>query len=150
MNLEEIYNELEKLNNDLYYYESRLETIKSLVRPQAVKFDKILVDGGVHSDNLLKYIELENEHQLETTILYIKNKIEDLTTLKDNEIDRLAKFGETIKAVVFLKEKEFIVDDKGKKRHLYWQEIADRVYCSEKSARNWYKIATKERKKEEL
>ena len=147
MNLEEIYNELEKLNNDLYYYESRLETIKSLVRPQAVKFDKILVDGGAHSDNLLKYIELENEHQLETTILYIKNKIKDLTTLKDNEIDRLAKFGETIKAVVFLKEKEFIVDDKGKKRHLYWQEIADRVYCSEKSARRWYKLAIEDRKK---
>lgn len=147
MNLEEIYNELEKLNNDLYYYESRLETIKSLVRPQAVKFDKILVDGGVHSDNLLKYIELENEHQLETTILYIKNKIKDLTTLKDNEIDRLAKFGETTKAVVFLKEKEFIVDDKGKKRHLYWQEIADRVYCSEKSARRWYKLAIEDRKK---
>ena len=94
-----------------------------------------------------QYVELENREQLEVTILYIKSKIRDLNYWKEQEIDRLAKFGETIKAVVFLKEKEFITDYNGKKRHLYWQEIADKVYCSEKSARNWYKLATEERKK---
>ena len=69
----------------------------------------------------------------------------DLTSYVD--LDRLAKFGETTKAVVFLRERDFIVDSSGKKRHLYWEEIAEKVYCSEKSARNWYKLAVEERKK---
>lgn len=147
MTLESVSKELERLENDLIYYENRLEEIKSLVRPQAVNPDKIIVDGGKHIDNMLKYVELENREQLEVTILYIKSKIKDLNQWKEQEIDRLAKYGDTIKAVVFLREKEFINEKNGKKRHLYWQEIADKVYCSEKSARIWYKLATEERKK---
>ncbi len=147
MTLETIYKELEKLENDLEFYENRLLALRSLVTPQATKFDKIVVDGGKISNNLLKYVELENQQQLEATIQYIKEKIKDLNTLKDKEIDRLAKYGETIKAVVFLREKDFIIDNSGKKRHLYWQEIADKVYCSEKSARNWYNLAIEGRKK---
>lgn len=147
MTLETIYKELEKLENDLEYYENRLESLRSLVLPKATQFDKVMVDGGKHIDALLTYVDLENKQQLETTILYIKGKINDLNTLKDKEIDRLAKFGETTKAVVFLRERDFIVDSSGKKRHLYWEEIADKVYCSEKSARNWYKLAVEERKK---
>lgn len=147
MTLESVSKELERLENDLNYYENRLEEIKSLVRPQSINPDKIIVDGGKHTNNLLKYVEIENKEQLEVTILYIKSKIKDLNQWKNLEIDRLAKYGETIKAVVFLREKEFVVDNNGKKRHLYWQEIADKVYCSEKSARNWYNLATEERKK---
>lgn len=147
MTLETIYKELEKLENDLEYYENRLESLRSLVLPKATQFDKVMVDGGKHIDALLTYVDLENKQQLETTILYIKGKINDLNTLKDKEIDRLAKFGETTKAVVFLRERDFIVDSSGKKRHLYWEEIAEKVYCSEKSARNWYKLAVEERKK---
>lgn len=147
MTLESVSKELERLENDLNYYQNRLEEIKSLVRPQATNPDKIIVDGGKHVDNILKYVELENKEQLEVTILYIKSKIKDLNQWKDKEIDRLAKYGDTIKAVVFLREKDFIIDNTGKKRHLYWQEIADKVYCSEKSARNWYKLAVEERKK---
>ena len=150
MTLEEIYKYLEYYENNLEYYENRLEEIKSLVSPQATKYDKILVDGGQHIDNILKYVEIENSQQLEVTILYIKGKIRDLNILKDKEIDRLAKYGETVKVVVLLKEKEFkIVYRNGRKtkRHLTWQEIADKVYCSEKSARTWYKLGTEERKR---
>jgi pyruvate-formate lyase-activating enzyme len=146
MLLEEIYNEIEELENNLEYYQNRLEQIKCLVTPQAVQFDKIIVDGGKHTDQLLKYVEIENEQQLEVTILYIKGKLKDLYTLKDKEIDRLSKYGESIKAVVYLREREFIKDGK-KKRHLTWQEIADKVYCSERSAKRWYKLGTEERKR---
>lgn len=147
MNLEEIYNEIEKLENDLNYYENRLESLKSLVLPQATKFDKVLVDGGKHVDNILKYVEIENQQQLEVSILYTKAKLNDLNVLKDKEIDRLAKYGETIKAVVLLREKEIKTDYNGKKRHLTWQEIANKVYCSERSARYWYKLGIEERKR---
>jgi len=147
MTLEEIYNQLEELENNLEFYENRLETLKSMVTPQATQFDKIMVDGGKHVDNILKYVEIENEQQLETTIFYIRGRIKDLNQLKEKEIGRLAKYGECIRAVVCLKEKEFIREYNGKKRHLTWQEIADRVYCSPRSARYWYKLGTEERKR---
>lgn len=147
MTLEDIYNQLEELENNLEYYENRLEQLKSLVLPQATVYDKILVDGGNHSDNILKYVEKENDQQLEITILYIKGRMKDLNLLKDKEIERLSKYGDTIKAVVCLKEREFKTDWSGKKRHLTWQEIADKVYCSPRSARYWYKLGVEERKK---
>lgn len=147
MTLHEIYNNLEYYENQLEYYENRLEEIKSLVTPQATKYDKLMVDGGKHVDNILKFVEVENEQQLEVTIMYIKGKIDDLNTLKDKEIDRLAKYGETVKAVVYLREKEFKTEYGGKKRRLTWNEIAKKVYCSERSARNWYKLGIEERKK---
>lgn len=147
MNLEEIYNKIEELENNLEYYENQLETLKSLITPQATKYDKIMVDGGKHSDNVLKYVEIESDKQLENTIAYIKGKLKNLYVLKDKEIDRLTKYGEFIKAVVCLKEREFIREPNGKKRHLTWQEIANRTYCSPRSARNWYKLGTEERKR---
>lgn len=147
MSLEEIYNQLEELENNLEFYENRLEQIKSIVIPQATKFDKIMVDGGKHTDNILKYVEIENSQQLENTISYINGRIKNLIELKDKEIERLAKYGECVRAVVCLKEKEFIKEWNGKKRHLTWQEIADRVYCSPRSARYWYKLGIEERKR---
>ena len=147
MTLEEIYNQLEELQNNLEFYENRLEQLKSLVTPQATKYDKIMVDGGKHVDNILKYVEKENEQQIEATILYIKGRIRDLNILKDKEIERLSKYGEVIKAVVCLKEREFKTNWNGKKEHLTWQEIADRVYCSRRAAINWYKLGIEERKR---
>ena len=147
MTLEDASKERERLENDLRFYENRLETIRSLVEPQATQFDKVLVDGGKHIDNMLKYVEIENEQQLEVTILYIQSKINDIDTWINKEIKRLAKYGETVKAVVFLREKEFKTDSLGKKRHLTWEEIARKVYCSERSARTWYKLGTEQRKK---
>ncbi len=147
MTLEDASKERDRLENDLVYYENRLEEIKSLVTPQATKYDKIMVDGGKHTDNILKYVDIENEQQLEVTILYIKSKIRDIDTWIEQEIKRLTKYGETVKAVVFLREKEFILDSSRKKRHLTWQEIADKVYCNEKTARLWYKLGTEQRKK---
>ena len=147
MNLEDIYNQLEKLENDLEYYTNRLEEIKSLVMPQGTSFDKVLADGRKHTDKILKYVEMEDKLQLEATIKYIKDKINHLNTLKEKEIERLAKYGEYVKVVVLLKEKEFIKEYNGKKRHLTWNEIADKVYCSRRTAINWYKLGIEERKR---
>lgn len=147
MTLEDIYKELEKLENNLEFYENRLEVLRTMVEPKATQFDKILVDGGKHTDNILKYVEKEDELQIENTIKYIKRRIYDLTELKDKEIKRLSKYGETVKAVVFLREKELILDSHRKRRHLTWEEIARKVHCSEKSARIWYKLGVEERKK---
>lgn len=148
MTLEDASKEKDRLENDLVYYQNRLEEIRGLVIPQATKYDKIMVDGGKHTDNLLKYIEIENEQQLEVTILYIKSKIRDIDTWIDKEIERLAKYGETVKAVVFLRENELVLDSQRRKRHLTWEEIARKVYCNEKTARLWYKLGTEQRKKE--
>ena len=79
--------------------------------------------------------------------MYIKNKIRDIDNWIDQEIKRLANYGETVKAVVYLREKEFKTGYNGKKRHLTWEEIANKVFCSEKSARTWYKLGTEERKR---
>lgn len=147
MSLEEIYKQIEELENNLEYYENRLESLRSLVLPQGTQFDKIMVDGGERIDKMLKFVEIENQQQLEVTIFYIKARLKDLYKLKDKEIDRLSKYGETVKAIVFLREKEFKNDYRGNKRHLTWEEIARKVYCSEKSARLWYKLGTEKRKK---
>ncbi len=148
LNLEDVSKELERLNNELEYYENRLEEIKSLIYPQSFDYTQIKVDSSnKFTDSMLKYVEIENREQLEVTILYIKSKIRDLEKWKDKELERLSKYGEYVKAVVFLREKEFKISYHGKKRHLTWQEIAYKVHCNEKTARIWYKLGTEERKR---
>lgn len=147
MNLEEIYKEIESLQNQLEYYQNRLTEITTLVMPKSTQYDTVIVDGGKHVDVINKYVELEDREQLKATIYYISRKIKNLNDLKDKEIERLTKYGEVVKAVVYLKEKEFKIDYYGRKRHLTWEEISKKVYCSPRSARYWYKLATKEREK---
>ena len=146
MTLELVSKEIEELENDLNFYQNRLESLKSLIYPGATDYKKEIVDGGKRIDKIYKYVEVENQQQLEVTIMYIKAKIKDLNDWKDKEIERLSKYGESVRLVVFLKEKEFKTDYNGRKRHLYWDEIARIAHCSEKSARNWYKIGIKKRK----
>lgn len=146
LNLEDVSKELERLNNELEYYENRLEEIKSLIYPRSFDYTQIKVDSSnKFTDSMLKYVEIENREQLEVTILYIKSKIRDLEKWKDKELERLSKYGEYVKAVVFLREKEFKFDGR-KKRHLTWQEIANKCHCGESTARLWYKLGTEERK----
>lgn len=147
MTLEDVSKELESLENDKIYYENRLEALSSLIYPGSSDFSREIVDGGKRVDKISKYVELETLQQLKAHLKYIESKIKDLTDWKDREIERLAKYGEYVRLIVFLREKEFIRDSSGKVRHLTWEEIGRKAYCSDRTARNWYKLGTEERKK---
>ena len=46
MTLEEASKEKDRLENDLRFYENRLEKLKCLITPQATQFDKIMVEDA--------------------------------------------------------------------------------------------------------
>lgn len=146
MTIDKANKELNKLYNDLNYYNNRLISLLSLVLPKSTDMINERVDGGNRIDKFLKYVELEDKDKLEATIVYIQKQITDLEMWKRREIDRLNQYEEWVQEAVFLRENEFVIDKwSGKKRHLKWEEIAKKMHCSKRSAINYYNEGIKKR-----
>ena len=150
LTLEEATKELEKLNNDKIYWESRLEQIASLTMPKSTDVANERVDGGERIDKLLKYTELKEELAIDDTLKYIDDKILSLNQWVERELIRLDKYGETEKKVVYLREHKTVRDKyTNRLRKMTWREIAKEIHYSERSVRYFYENWVKEQQQEE-
>ena len=150
LTLEEATKELEKLNNDKIYWESRLEQIASLTMPKSTDVANERVDGGERIDKLLKYTELKEELAIDDTLKYIDGKILSLNQWIERELIRLDKYGETEKKVVYLREHKTVRDKyTNRLRKMTWREIAKEIHYSERSVRYFYENWVKEQQQEE-
>ena len=68
MDLKQANKELEELENDYEYYLQEKEQILSLVSVSAVQPKDIIVKGGKRIDRYTKYVELEEEKQINATL----------------------------------------------------------------------------------
>lgn len=145
LTLEEATKELEKLNNDKIYWESRLEQIASLTMPKSTDVANERVDGGERIDKLLKYTELKEELAIDDTLKYIDDKILALNQWVERELIRLDKYGETEKKIVYLREHKTVRDKYTNRiRKMTWREIAKETHYSERSVRYFYENWVKE------
>ena len=71
MTLKDANKELEKLENEYNYWLKQKENLLNLVMPKATDIRGEIVDGGKREDRLLKYVELEDEKQINATLDYI-------------------------------------------------------------------------------
>ena len=150
LTLEEATKELEKLNNDKIYWESRLEQIASLTMPKSTDVANERVDGGERIDKLLKYTELKEELAIDDTLKYIDDKILALNQWVERELIRLDKYGETEKKIVYLREHKTVRDKYTNRiRKMTWREIAKETHYSERSVRYFYENWVKSREQEE-
>ena len=82
MTLKEANKELEKLENEYNYWLKQKENLLNLVMPRATDIRGEVVDGGKREDRLLKYVELEDEKQINATLDYIwKRKNKDINVI---------------------------------------------------------------------
>lgn len=148
LTLESASKELEKLENDWRYWYSRMEQIVSLVLPSAANLDGEKVDGGKRVDTLLRYCELKDELQIDTTLKYIEDKMNALTVWIENELKRLDKYSDVEQTIVFLRERKRVKDKyTGRIRNMTWNEIAKEVHYSERSVKYFYQNALEKREK---
>lgn len=139
LTLNEATKELEKLENDKKYWKNRLEQIVSLTMPHSTDTQSERVDGGNRIDKLLKYTELREELGIDDTLKYINDKILTLNKWIEGELRRLDKYGETEKAIVYLRERKLVRDKyTNRMRKMTWQEIAKETHYSERSVRYFY------------
>lgn len=148
LTLESASKELEKLENDWRYWYSRMEQIVSLVLPSAANLDGEKVDGGKKVDTLLRYCELKDELQIDTTLKYIEDKMVSLNIWIENELKRLNKYSDVEQTIVFLRERKRVKDKyTGRIRNMTWNEIAKEVHYSERSVKYFYQNALEKREK---
>ncbi len=148
LTLESASKELEKLENDWRYWYSRMEQIVSLVLPKATNLDGEKVDGGKKVDTLLRYCELKDELQIDTTLKYIEDKMVSLNIWIENELKRLNKYSDVEQTIVFLRERKRVKDKyTGRIRNMTWNEIAKEVHYSERSVKYFYQNALEKREK---
>ena len=140
MDLKQANKELEKLENDYEYYLQEKEQILSLVSVSASQPKEIIVKGGKRVDRYVKYVELEEEKQINATLDYIHKRKQNLLNWIDEELKIMLKYGEVESAIIQLKENKLIRDkNTGKYRNMTWEEIAKEVHWSKSYCRNVYR-----------
>lgn len=139
MNLKEANKELEKLDNEYTYWLEQKELILSLVMPKATDIKPEIIEGGKREDRLLKYVELEDEKQIDNTLDYIYKRKTNLINWMDKELKILLKYGELESAIVQLKETTIIDNDTKKWRERTWEEIANEVHYNKDHCRRIYR-----------
>ncbi len=140
MDLKQANKELEELENDYEYYLQEKEQILSLVSVSAVQPKDIIVKGGKRIDRYTKYVELEEEKQINATLDYIHQRKENLLNWINKELKIMLKYGEVEATIIQLKENKLIKDkNTGKYRNMTWEEIAKEVHWSKSFCRNVYR-----------
>lgn len=150
MNLGTVNKEIKRLENEKYYILDRIENIISLVRPKSGNMEDLRVDGGSRVDKILLYTEINDEMVLAEQYRYIKDKLKDLKSWRNRELQRLENNDDDlIQKIVYYKE-EVIIKDKntGRERHLNNNEVANMCYCSIRTVQYKYKQVLEQRKKD--
>ena len=98
MNLKEANIQLEKLDNEYNYWLEQKEIILSLVTPKSTEIKQEIIHGGKREDRMIKYMELEEEKQINNTLDYIFRKKQSLMTWIENELKIIGVKRKGIKA----------------------------------------------------
>lgn len=146
MTLKEANETLESLENEENYWLNQKELLLSIVLPKATDTTVEQVDGGKREDRHLKYVEIEEEKQINATLDYIFKRKQNLLNWLNNELKILLKYGEVEAVIIQLKENKRIKDNKtGKYREMTWEEIAEEVHWSKSFCRNVYRSYKRKR-----
>lgn len=146
MTLKEANETLESLDNEENYWLNQKEILLSMVLPKATDTTVEQVDGGKREDRHLKYVEIEEEKQINATLDYIFKRKQNLLNWLNNELKILLKYGEVEAVIIQLKENKRIKDNKtGKYREMTWEEISEEVHWSKSFCRNVYRSYKRKR-----
>lgn len=138
MTLKDANKELEKLENEYNYWLKQKENLLNLVMPKATDMRGEIVDGGKREDRLLKYVELEDEKQINATLDYIWKRKNNLMNWIDEELRILGDYEPIERKIIMLR------DDERKK----WKDIARNIgYCERQCQRIYDKYKKRKTKR---
>lgn len=139
MNLKEANIQLEKLDNEYNYWLEQKEIILSLVTPKSTEIKQEIIHGGKREDRLIKYMELEEEKQINNTLDYIFRKKQSLMTWIENELKIIGEYEPIERKILMLRDE----------KRLKWRDISKSVgYCERQCQRIYdkYKKRIKKRR----
>ena len=143
MTLKEANKELEKLENEYNYWLKQKENLLNLVMPRATDIRGEVVDGGKREDRLLKYVELEDEKQINATLDYIWKRKNNLMNWIDEELKIMGKYNELEKKIYELRNDEEYIRVHRKKRP--WFKVASTLGYTERHILRIYAKMMKKR-----
>ena len=143
MTLKEANKELEKLENEYNYWLKQKENLLNLVMPKATDIRGEVVDGGKREDRLLKYVELEDEKQINATLDYIWKRKNNLMNWIDEELRIMNKYDELEKKIYELRNDEEYIRVHRKKRP--WFKVASTLGYTERHILRIYAKMMKKR-----
>lgn len=135
MTIKEANNQINKIDNEIEYYLKKKELEMSKMMPQAIKYDKTLVDGGKREDKYANYAVKNELIDKELDRLYAEKRL--LEDFVEKELIRLKKYDEVVQLIVFYKEESL--------KKYTWLQISQRVHISESQCKRIYRKYKKER-----
>lgn len=141
MTLNEVKEQLERLDNELEYKLKEKEILFQKTQPQAVDTTKENVEGGTRSDKYLNYVETLEEKNINVEIDKLYQRRRNLENWLNNELKILGKYNEIEQLVRYYKEEVQIVDKYTRRsRGLTWKEIGEEIHYSPVWCRKVYKL----------
>lgn len=138
MTLKEANFQVERLENEYEYWLREKENLLSLITPQSPNVSTEKVDGGKREDRFFRYIELEDEKQINATLDYIWRKKTNLMNWIEEELKIIGAYEPIEQKIIMLR------DDEKKK----WEDIARIVgYCQRQCQRIYNKYKKRITKK---
>lgn len=135
MNIREANKKIKELENDYEFYLREKENLLSLVLPKSAGIKSDVVEGGTRINKLERYVEIEEEKQINATLNYIFAKKQNLEKWVERELKIIGQY-EPLKAKVILLRDE---------KHMTWSQIALATAYSESQVRRIYKRYTSKR-----
>lgn len=143
MDLKTANKELEKLENEYNYWLKQKENLLTLVMPKATDIKPEIIQGGKREDRLLKYVELEDEKQINATLDYIWKRKSNLMNWLDKELKIMDKYNDLETKIYNLRNDEDYIRMHGKKRP--WFKIAATLGYTERHILRIYAKMMKKR-----
>lgn len=140
MTINQMNNEIKRLNNELDYYLNEKQRIFDKTQPKAGNMSGERVQGGTtREDRFANYViecDSEEYQQIETKIDDTQNKIFNLTRLVERELRRIGEYDPLMKKIVELRETTKLSWDKIGEATGYCGKQCWRIYKKYKEQRN--------------
>jgi hypothetical protein len=148
MTINEINNEIEKLENDIDYYLSEKERIFDKTQPKAGNMSGERVQGDTtREDKFLNYVvECDDPEYkaLDEKLIDKQSRVYHLVNYMNKELKRMDKYNDIEKLIIYYKE-EYKPDKSKKEKMPTWEQIARKVNYSKTQCRRIYKSYKQQR-----
>lgn len=135
LTIREVNYETERLRNTLNKLLEDKEILETLVNPQSIDYEKVIVDGGKHASSIQEVYILKTElprwQDLDKRIKQTQELIDHNEQWIERELKILKDYDKKLEQIVYYREQS--------KEKYTWQQISNRIFLSESQCRKIYR-----------
>ena len=135
MTINEINNEIWKLENKREYWLREKERLFDKTQPTSIEIKEESIQGGLRTDRFAAYVIECDDKEIEKKLTETQDQINHLTRYVESELERIGQYEPLMKRIVELREVQ----------KMTWRNISEVTHYSETQCRRIYRKYKNER-----